>query len=79
MLVGEMQDTFGRLDAAVWQELAAWCNAALPVVYLHRVVDTHHPTMHLVYYGSCLVDKQLRVLQALEEAQDEDANKFIGR
>jgi hypothetical protein len=64
--VDHVFDVFGSSDKPIWETLQFWCRSTVPIVYLHRMVDTHAPAMHLVYYGSCLVDKQFRSLTAMK-------------
>ena len=65
-----LAELFGSQDAPIWKEMELWLKANVGVVCFHRIVDTHKPSLRLVYYCSCLVDKHLRVLTALDpEAQ----------
>ena len=43
-----------------------WLQANISVVYFHRIVDTHQPSLAMVYYCSCLVDKHLRLMIELD-------------
>lgn len=64
--VDSMFDTFGGADRPIWDEIETWLQANLAIVYFHRIVDTHEPALHLVYYCSALNDKHLRVLADLD-------------
>ena len=61
-----MFDTFGGADRSIWDEIETWLQANLAIVYFHRIVDTHDPALHLVYYCSALNDKHLRILADLD-------------
>ena len=65
-LIDPLADLFGSEQAPLWKEMELWLKANVSIVYLHRTVDTHLPSLHLVYYCSCLVDKHLRVLSELD-------------
>merc|ERR1712091_367305 len=58
--VDPLADAFSTEDATIWTEMEIWLQANISTVYFHRIVDTHAPSLHLVYYCSCLVDKHLR-------------------
>ena len=64
-----MKAHFSREAGECYEDIEIWLKATLPIniVYLHRCVDTHGPSlhMHMVYFGSCLIDKYLRVLDEL--------------
>ena len=61
-----MFDTFGSMEKGIWDEIEIWLQANIAVVYFHRIVDTHEPALHLVYYCSALNDKHLRVLADMD-------------
>jgi hypothetical protein len=66
-LIDPNAESFGGIDKPIWASLERWCQTNVSLVYLHRMCDTHKPFMHYVYYGCCLVDKQLRMLAAIDE------------
>ena len=66
LFVDSMFDTFGSMEKGIWDEIEIWLQANIAVVYFHRIVDTHEPALHLVYYCSALNDKHLRVLADMD-------------
>ena len=65
-LVDPLASLFGNEDCPIWKEMELWLKANVTIVYFHRIVDTHEPSLHLVYFCSCLVDKHLRMLTELD-------------
>ena len=63
-----MFNTFGAATSEIWDEIETWLQANLSIVYFLRIVDTHEPSLHMVYYCSALNDKHLRVLASLDES-----------
>jgi hypothetical protein len=67
---GKLKDTlapeFANADSNIWTEIELWLQANVSTVYFHRIVDTHAPSLHMVYYCSCLLDKHLRLLTELD-------------
>ena len=77
-----MKTLWGSSDAVGYANAAVWCQSTVAIVYLHRVVDTHAPTLHRVYYGCCLIDKFLRCLTDLDSNAawlEEFSNLFAKR
>ena len=66
VFVDSMFDAFGSMEREIWDEIETWLQANISVVYFHRIVDTHEPALHLVYYCSALNDKHLRILADLD-------------
>ena len=50
-------------------------------VYFHRTVDTHKPSLFLVYFTSALVDKHLRIMSDLGKASEyaDDVRALFGK
>ena len=63
--VDPLADAFN--SESTWKDIEMWLQANLTIVYFHRIVDTHAPSLGMVYYCSCLVDKHLRTLCELDE------------
>lgn len=53
-------------SSPIWDNIDPWLKANVATVYFHRIVDTHAPSLHFVYYCSALIDKHLRLLHQLD-------------
>ena len=62
-------DYFGSANSPIYKDIDEWLSTMLGAVYFHLTVDTHKPSLFMVYYMSALIDKQLRVLDDLGKAQ----------
>ena len=66
VFLDELDDVFGHDSFAIWTQMELWLQVNVALVFFLRIVDTHGPSLHLVYYCGCLVDKQLRCLRAMD-------------
>ena len=69
-LVDVAKANFGSSTAPLYTEIEEWLQLMTSSVFFHRTVDTHKPSLFLVYYTSALVDKHLRILGDLGKARE---------
>ena len=69
MFVDAVYDKFSRSDCLIYHDNELFLQSVLAITLLHRVVDTYAPSLSKVYYCCCLVDKHLRSLRDMGQAE----------
>lgn len=70
LLLDVAKANFAGKTASIYAEIEEWLQVMTSSVYFHRTVDTHKPSLFLVYYIAALVDKHLRVMKDLGKASE---------